>query len=69
MTGLLIWNQDRPDIALDTGRLYGGLHCGDCFRCFMHGEWIDMRIEHNDGWILVHNGCSMPVRYGVRVQI
>ena len=38
MIGLLIWNQDRPDIALDTGSLYGGLHCGDCFCCLINGE-------------------------------
>ena len=31
MIGQLIWNHDRPDIAFDTGALYGGLHCGDCF--------------------------------------
>ena len=25
MFGRLVWNQGRPDIALDTGTLYGGL--------------------------------------------
>ena len=69
MTGLLIWNQDRPDIALDTGSLYGGLHCGDCFRCLINGDWMDVRLEYNDSWILVRNGCSMPVYYGVITRI
>ena len=35
MIGRLIWNQDRPDIVFDTGTLYGGLHCGDCFACWL----------------------------------
>jgi hypothetical protein len=69
MTGLLIWNQDRPDIALDTGTLYGGLHCGDCFQCLIRGKWIDVRLEYSDDWFLVHNGCCIPVCYGVKVQI
>ena len=46
MIGRLIWNQDRPDIALDTGVLYGGLHCGDCFQCWMEDRWIGVRLEH-----------------------
>ena len=40
MIGRLIWNHDRPDIAFDTGALYGGLHCGDCFQCWMDGQWL-----------------------------
>ena len=46
MTGLLIFNQDRPDIVLETGILYGGLHCGDCFCCLIDSEWIDVRLEY-----------------------
>lgn len=69
MTGILIWNQDRPDIALDTGCLYGGLHCGDCFRCLTDGKWLDVRLEYDNEWVLVHDGCNMPVSYGVQVQI
>lgn len=38
MIGRLIWNHDRPDIAFDTGALYGGLHCGDCFQCWVDGQ-------------------------------
>ena len=34
MVGILIFNGDRPDIALDNGALYGGLHCGDCFQYY-----------------------------------
>ena len=42
MTGLLLLNHDRPDIVLETGALYGGLHCGDCFQCLsmiLIGYW------------------------------
>ena len=69
MIGQLIWNQDRPDIALDTGNLYGGLHCGECFRCLIDNQWLDIRLEYADDWIFVHNGRKLPVPYGVRVQI
>ena len=53
MTELLILNQDRPDIVLETGILYGGLYCGDCFCCLMDGEWIDVRLEYDTDWVLV----------------
>jgi hypothetical protein len=69
MIGLLIWNQDRPDIALDTGTLYGGLHCGDCFQCLIRGEWINVRLEYRDDWVLVYNGFCIPVSYGVKARI
>ena len=69
MTGLLIWNQDRPDIALDTGSLYGGLHCGECFCCLIIGEWLNVRLEYDTDWVLMHNGRSMPVCYGARTWI
>ena len=46
MIGRLIWNQDRPDIVFDTGTLYGGLHCGDCFACWLDGRWLDVRLEY-----------------------
>ena len=69
MTGILILNQDSPDIALDNGTLYGGLHCGDCFRCLVNGTWMDVRLEYDDRWILIYNGTRAPVCYGVRTQI
>lgn len=69
MTGLLIWNQDRPDIALDTGCLYGGLHCGDCFCCRINGEWLNVRLEYNVDWMLIYNGRSIPVCYGSRILV
>ena len=69
MTGILILNQDRPDIVLETGILYGGLHCGDCFCCFMDGKWIDVRLEYDTGWVLVHQGKNIPICYGVRVRM
>ncbi|MBQ5598563.1 MAG: DUF5348 domain-containing protein [Lachnospiraceae bacterium] len=69
MTGILILNQDRPDIVLETGILHGGLHCGDCFCCLIDGEWIDVRLEYGTGWILVHHGRDIPIRYGVQVRV
>lgn len=69
MTGLLILNHDRPDIALETGNLYGGLHCGNCFRCLIDGEWLDVRLEYDTDWVLIYNGRSMPVCYGAKIQI
>lgn len=69
MTGLLILNQDRPDIVLDNGSLYGGLHCGDCFCCFINGEWFDVRLEYDNDWIFIYNGESIPVCYGTRIRI
>lgn len=69
MFGILIFNGDRPDIALENGTLYGGLHCGDCFRCFEDG-WIDVRLEcEDDTWVLICHEKHLPVRYGVRVNI
>jgi len=50
MIGRLIWNQDRPDIIFDTGTLYGGLHCGDCFACWLDGRWLDVRLEYMIGF-------------------
>lgn len=69
MNGRLIWNQDRPDVALDTGFLYGGLHCGDCFSCRIDGQWVPVRLERAEEWVLIHNGHSIPVCYGALVQI
>ena len=69
MIGRLIWNQDRPDIIFDTGILYGGLHCGDCFACWLDGRWLDVRLEYMNDWVLIHNGLFVPVRYGVSVRI
>ena len=69
MTGLLILNQDRPDIVLETGILYGGLHCGDCFCCLMDGEWIDVRLEYDTDWVLVYQGRTIPICYGVHVRV
>ena len=69
MTGILILNQDRPGIVLETGILHGGLHCGDCFCCLMNDEWIDVRLEYDAGWVLVHQGKNIPICYGVRVRV
>lgn len=69
MIGRLIWNHDRPDIAFHTGALYGGLHCGDCFQCWVDGQWLNVRLEYACDWVLLHSCGSMPVRYGVLVRI
>lgn len=68
MTGTLIQNGERPDIAFDNGTLYGGLHCGECFDVFFN-QWIKVRLEHLDSWIIIYDGKSYPVLYGVRVRI
>lgn len=68
MVGILIFNGDRPDIALDNGTLYGGLHCGDCFQYYDRG-WMDVRLEYMDGWILVHDRVYREIVYGTQVKI
>lgn len=68
MFGIIILNGDRPDIVLDDGTLYGGLHCGDCFR-YNDGKWIDVRLEYENDWVLVYRGQHLPVKYGVQVQL
>ena len=68
MSGILVWNGDRPDIVFGNGTLYGGLHCGDCFRCYAN-EWVDVRLEYTDRWVLVCQEGIVPVRYGAQVQM
>ena len=69
MLGILIFNGERPDIAFEDGTLYGGLHCGDCFRYYKNG-WIDVRLEYcEDGWVFVCHGEYLPVQYGTRVSL
>ena len=69
MVGILIFNGERPDIALENGTLYGGLHCGDCFRCYENG-WRDVRLEYvGDAWTLVGPEGYLPVRYGAQVEL
>lgn len=69
MFGILIFNGDRPDIALENGALYGGLHCGECFRCYEDG-WIDVRLEYEeDEWWLICHEKRLPIKYGVQVSI
>lgn len=68
MLGILVFNGDRPDIALEIGALYGGLHCGDCFRYYA-GRWLDVRLEYFDEWVLVCHEKHLPLRYGAQVNI
>lgn len=69
MIGRLVLDRDRPDIVSDTGALYGGLHCGDCFQCWMNGQWSDVRLEYAHDWILIHDGDPISICYGVPVRI
>ena len=69
MFGILIFNGGRPDVALEDGTLYGGLHCGDCFRYYENG-WINVRLEyHEDEWVLLCRGEYLPIQYGTQVNI
>lgn len=69
MFGILIFNGERPDIAWENGTLYGGLHCGDCFRYYESG-WIDVRLECiEDEWELICYEKHLPIRYGAQVNL
>lgn len=68
MFGTLVLIGDRPDIVLDNGELYGGLHCGDCFQCCNHGIWLDVRLEHQDDWVFIWNRQILPIPYGAKVR-
>lgn len=68
MFGILIFDGDRPDVALENGMLYGGLHCGDCFRYYA-GAWMDVRLEYSDDWVLVCDGQYLPIQYGAQVKL
>ena len=68
MQGILIFNDNRPDIALENGTLYGGLHCGDCFR-YYDGGWLDVRLEYTDNWVLFHGWDCIDIVYGTQVDI
>lgn len=68
MTGILINNGDRPDIVFENRLLYGGLHCGDCFEIYLN-QWVNVRLEHSNDWIIIYDGKSLPICYGAHVQI
>lgn len=68
MTGILIWNGERPDIAFDNGALYGGLHCGECFE-ICAGCWKIVRLELYQEWMIVEDGKMTPIHYGLRARI
>lgn len=72
MTGILIQTGDRPDIAFEDGKLYGGLHCGECFSIFDGSKgWIPVRLELREDWILVANGGRdvFPMPYGSQITL
>ena len=68
MTGILIWNGERPDIAFDNGALYGGLHCGECFEIFADC-WKMVSLELYREWVIVEDGKMTPIHYGLRARI
>ena len=68
MTGILIWNGERPDIAFDNGARYGGLHCGECFEIFAVC-WKMLRLELYREWVIVEDGKMTPIHYGLRARI
>ena len=68
MQGILIYNGTRPDVAFDNGRLLGGLHCGDCFMCQLEGQWLDVRLEFQEYWLIVYKSQTHSVPYGARVE-
>lgn len=68
MFGILFLNGDRPDITLENGTLYGGLHCGDRFR-YYEDSWLNVRLEYTDNWILVCGDKRLPVRFGAYVDL
>ncbi len=68
MFGILFLNGDRPDIVFEDGTLYGGLRCGDCFQYYRDG-WLDVRLEYEDGWILICSQQIQNIQYGTKVKI
>lgn len=68
MIGILAKIDDRPDIVFENGTLYGGLHCGECFRVY-DGKWISARLEYDAGWVLVCSGQVVPIAYGCKVEL
>lgn len=68
MFGTLVLIGDRPDIVFAHGELYGGLHCGDCFQCYNHGKWLDVRLEYQDDWVFIWNRQILPIPYGAKVR-
>ena len=68
MTGILVQYGDRPDILFENGTLYGGLHCGECFDVFTD-QWISMRLEYADGWVLINDGAYSILPLGCRVRM
>lgn len=69
MDGMLIYNGSRPDIVYSNGELYGGLHCGDTFLCYMDHLWVPARLEWEDEWVIWINNCAKQITYGLMVRI
>ena len=69
MSGILVFNGERPDIMLENGFLYGGLHCGDCFVCYFNEVPTNVRLEYKDDWVLLHNNQVAGIPYGINVEI
>lgn len=64
--GRLEYNFANDRYGLSAGDLWldEGFHCGECMQIFLHGEWVDTRIEMDPAreWYLV----GLPFRgYGL----
>jgi hypothetical protein len=69
MRGILINGDDRPDVALCNGALYGGLHCGEVFNLKISEGWQSVRLEFNGDWILVCKDETLFLPYGTEIEI
>lgn len=70
MEGTLIFNDtiSRPDLVLQNGMLFGGLHCGDRIKLWRNGQWYAVRLEYQDGWIICSDEISTKPPYGEKVH-
>lgn len=63
--GVLVfnYNEHRPDILLESGVLFGGLHCGNRLILNQDKHSHQIRLEHLDDWICIENDTIVPVPY------
>lgn len=71
MRGILIYNETtgRPDLVLPTGKLLGGLHCGDCLEIWVDDLLATGRLELTEDWVLILNDTFLKPPYGQSVWL